>query len=44
MEQQFIIALANRSKTEADLLDKLPEDVRVLVQAKLDESNGTATE
>ena len=44
MEQQFIIALANRSKTEADFLDKLPEDVRVLVQAKLDEDNEKVSE
>jgi len=39
MDAIFITALAERAKKEADLLDKLPEDVRVLVQAKLDESN-----
>ena len=35
MEEIFIQALATRSHTEADLLDKLPEDVKVLVEEKL---------
>lgn len=35
MEEIFIQALATRSHTEADLLDKLPEDIKVLVEEKL---------
>lgn len=35
MEEIFIKALATRSHTEADLLDKLPEEVKVLVEEKL---------
>jgi hypothetical protein len=39
MDAIFIQALAKRAKVQADLLDKLPEDIKVLVQKKLDESN-----
>ena len=35
MEDIFIQALATRSQTETDLLDKLPEDIKVLVEEKL---------
>lgn len=35
MEEIFIKALATRSHTETDLLDKLPEEVKVLVEEKL---------
>lgn len=35
MEDIFIQALATRSHAEADLLDKLPEEVKVLVEEKL---------
>lgn len=35
MEEIFIQALATRSHAEADLLDKLPKDIRVLVKEKL---------
>ena len=35
MEEIFIQALVTRSHTEADLLDKLPEDIKVLVEEKL---------
>lgn len=37
MDEIFIIQLAERSKNEPDLLGKLPEEVRVLVEAKLNE-------
>ena len=37
MEEIFIQALATRSHAEADLLDKLPEDVRSQVEVKLSE-------
>lgn len=37
MEDIFILALANRAKVEADLLEKLPEEERSLVEAKLEE-------
>jgi len=35
MNEIFIIQLANRAKKEADLLDKLPADIKVLVEEKL---------
>ena len=35
MEEQFIIALANRSKSEAGLIDQLPDDVKCMVEEKL---------
>ena len=35
MEDIFIQALVTRSHNEADLLDKLPEDVRSKVEVKL---------
>ena len=35
MEEQFIIALANRSKQDAGLIDQLPEDVKIMVEEKL---------
>lgn len=35
MEEIFIQALAIRSHRETDLLDKLPEEVKVLVEEKL---------
>jgi hypothetical protein len=35
MEEQFIIALANRSKSEAGLIDQLPDDVKLLVEERL---------
>lgn len=35
MEEIFIQALATRSHAEADLLERLPEDVKVLVEEKL---------
>lgn len=35
MEEIFIKALAERSKTEAGLIDQLPEEVKVMVQEKL---------
>ena len=35
MEEQFIIALANRTKTEEGLIALLPEDVKVMVEEKL---------
>ena len=37
MNEVFIIQLANRVKVDSTLLDKLPEDVRVLVEEKLAE-------
>lgn len=37
MEDIYIQALANRAKVEADLLEKLPEEERSLVEAKLNE-------
>lgn len=39
MEDIFIQALANRAKTEADLLEKLPEEERCLVEEKLEEES-----
>ena len=36
MDAIFIQALAKRAKTEADLLDKLPEDVKALVIAEME--------
>jgi hypothetical protein len=41
MEDIFIQALAERTKNEDGLIDKLPEDVKVLVEEKLSESNET---
>jgi len=35
MEEQFIIALANRSKSEEGLIALLPEDVRCMVEEKI---------
>ena len=35
MEEQFIIALANRSKSEAGLIDQLPDDIRIRVEEYL---------
>jgi hypothetical protein len=35
MEEQFIIALANRSKSEAGLIDQLPDDVKLIVSERL---------
>lgn len=35
MEDIFIQALATRSHAEADLLERLPEDIKVLVEEKL---------
>lgn len=37
MEDIFIQALANRAKTEADILEKLPEEERSLVEKKINE-------
>jgi hypothetical protein len=39
MEDIFIQALAERTKSEAGLIDQLPEDVKVLVEEKLNELN-----
>ena len=36
MEEIFINALATRSYSETDLLDKLPEDVRSKVEERLE--------
>jgi len=38
MEEVFIQALANRTKSEEGLIDLLPEDVKILVEEKLNES------
>ena len=35
MEEQFIIALINRAKTEEGLIEMLPEDVRCMVEEKI---------
>lgn len=35
MEEIFIQALAERSKTEAGLIDQLPDDVKAMVTEKL---------
>ncbi len=35
MEEIFIQALVTRSHAEADLLERLPKDVKVLVEEKL---------
>lgn len=35
MEEIFIQALVTRSYAEADLLDRLPKDIKVLVEEKL---------
>ncbi len=35
MDEIFINALATRSYSETDLLDKLPEDVKLMVEEKL---------
>jgi hypothetical protein len=35
MEEQFIIALANRSKSEAGLIDQLPDDVKCMVEERI---------
>lgn len=35
MEEIFIQALATRTHTESDLLERLPEDIKVLVEEKL---------
>ena len=35
MEEIFIQALVTRSHAEADLLERLPNDVKVLVEEKL---------
>jgi hypothetical protein len=35
MEEQFIIALANRSKSEEGLIALLPDDVKCMVEEKL---------
>ena len=43
MDAIFIQALANRAKTEVDLLDKLPDDVKVLVQKKMEEDADSST-
>ena len=37
LEDIFVQALAQRSNNEKDLLEKLPEDDRALVEAKLSE-------
>lgn len=37
MNEVFIIALAERAKQDSAILEKLPEDVRVLVEEKLAE-------
>lgn len=39
MEDIFIQALITRSYNETDLLDKLPEDIKLMVEDKLSESN-----
>ncbi len=35
MDEIFINALATRSYNETDLLDKLPEDVKLMVEERL---------
>jgi hypothetical protein len=40
MDAIFIQALAKRAKQQADLLDKLPEDVKVLVLKEMEVQNG----
>lgn len=35
MEDIFIQALVTRSHTEVDLIDKLPEEVKILVEERL---------
>jgi len=40
MDAIFIQALAKRAKVQADLLDKLPEDVKVLVLKEMEAQNG----
>jgi len=37
MDEIFVQALANRAKQDASLIDKLPEDVKQLVQDQLAE-------
>lgn len=37
MDDIFIIQLANRAKVEEGFLDKLPEDIRKLVEQKMQE-------
>jgi hypothetical protein len=44
MEDIFIIQLAERAKSEAGLIDQLPEDVRILVEEKLANQSSENTE